>query len=151
MAVKYNRPLVTEGQVDGWEKRKDELEKALSSTHEELADINRKLEAVAVLRSEPLVSSHTVETAQIESGEPSESMMAAVERIAQQSPHPMTKKQVKRQLKKAGFPEMKLGNYFYTVIMRLKGRQRITVHDDGRLSGPQPSTGHTNGNARLAL
>ena len=151
MAVKYDRPLVTEGQVDGWLKRKDELEKALSSTHQELADINRKLEAVAVLRSESPASSQTVETAQIESSEPSESMMAAVERIAQQSPHPMTKKQVKRQLKKAGFPEISLGNYFYTVIMRLKGRERITVHGDGRVSGPRPSTENSNGNARHAL
>lgn len=151
MPVKNDRPIVTVGQVAEWRKRKDKLDKVLSSTLQELADISTKLEAVAVLCGESPASSQTVETAQIDSSEPDESMMAAVERIAQQTPKPLTKKQVKKQLKKAGFPESKLGNYFYTVIMRLKGRERIRVLADGRVTTPRPSTGNSNGNARHAL
>ena len=58
-------------------------------------------------------------------------MMAAVERLVLSAREPIAKAKLKDGLRREGFPEERLGNYFYTVIKRLKERRRISVRPDG--------------------
>jgi len=60
-------------------------------------------------------------------------MAASIETIANTSDKPLTKATLKSRLMTLGFPEDRMGNYFYTVIARLKGKKRITVQPDGRV------------------
>jgi hypothetical protein len=58
-------------------------------------------------------------------------MTEAIEKIANEVGVPIPRKELKRLLKRQGFPNDRLGNYFYTAVHRLKGKKRITVQPDG--------------------
>jgi hypothetical protein len=60
-------------------------------------------------------------------------MAASIEMIVNTSDKPLTKGTLKSRLMMLGFPEERMGNYFYTVIARLKGKKRIAVQPDGRV------------------
>ena len=134
MAVEQDRILLTERQVAVWREEKRKLETAISSTHQKLAEINKKLEAVAVLSGEEPASLNPAESTRSEATDSGESLPNALERIARQAPAPLTKAQLRKQLAEEGFSGERLGNYFYTCIKRLKDRQRIHVLPDGRIT-----------------
>lgn len=121
-------------QVIEWRLQKAELEKEIAQKRQELAVINRRLEAVAIL-SEPTPSDKSPPKNDESPSRPDESMTDAVERIVIEAGRPMTKADLKKALRSAGFEWSRLGNYFYTVIARLKEKERITVRSDGRV-GP---------------
>jgi hypothetical protein len=56
-----------------------------------------------------------------------------MEKIANAADKPLTKAAMKSRLQMLGVPEDQLGNYFYTVVLRLKKKDRISVLDDGRI------------------
>lgn len=147
MAVEQGRILLTERQVAVWREVKRKLEMTISSTHQKLTEINKKLEAVAVLSGEEPALPNSAEPTRSEATDSSESMTDAVERIARQAPVPLTKAQLRKQLAEEGFSGERLGNYFYTVIARLKSRERIQVHSDGRVSADAKASADSNGNA----
>lgn len=147
MAVEQDRVLLTERQVAEWRKEQHKLEIAISSTRQRLAEINKMLEAVAVLSGGEPALPNSAEPTQSEITDLSESMTHAVERIVRQALVPLTKAQLKKQLAEEGLSGERLGNYFYTVIARLKNRERIQVHSDGRVSAGAKASADSNGNA----
>jgi len=62
-----------------------------------------------------------------------QNMTADIRKMANESPEPLAKKEVKRRLLAAGYPKSRLGAYFYTPIHRLKEAKQITVLPDGRI------------------
>jgi hypothetical protein len=60
-------------------------------------------------------------------------MTLAIERLANESQQPMTKKEMKRRLVDEGFAASRLTSYFYTPIKRLKDQNRISILPDGRI------------------
>lgn len=60
-------------------------------------------------------------------------LTAAIEKLANEAPQPITKATLRDRLREQGFAEGRLVNYFYTAIMRLKKRGRIIVLRDGRV------------------
>ncbi|HEY0267440.1 MAG TPA: hypothetical protein VGC16_11850 [Rhizomicrobium sp.] len=62
-----------------------------------------------------------------------ENFMGTLERIANDAPAPLSRKVIKKALADRGFSEKQLGNYFYSVVARLKEAKRITVMDNGDL------------------
>ncbi len=138
--------ILTTGQVAEWEQRKSDLEGQIAASQSELADIHRKLDAVAVLRGEnESKPTRLVEISTI--GKTDESMIDVIERIVNATPEPMKKLRLKRRLIADGFDESRLGNYFYTTIKRLKDRKRIVVLDDGRVTAPSGARSSEHGNA----
>lgn len=135
MAVEQDRVLLTERQVAEWRKEKHKLEIVRSSTHQRLAEINKMLEAAAVLSGEGSALPTSAEPTRSEATDSSESMPDAIERIANQVPVPLTKAELRKQLAEEGFSRGRLGNYFYTCIKRLKERRRIHVMPDGTITG----------------
>jgi hypothetical protein len=111
--------------LNQWEKEKDRLEKVIVEAQRKLAAIHALLRAGAVLSG--------VEAQEEDEGseiDPS-NLMGSLAKIANESQKPLTKAELKAELRAAGVPESRLGSYFYVAIDRLKKRGRITVRDDG--------------------
>lgn len=121
--------ILTIDQVSDWRRRKSELEQTILQAQQELALINRRLDAVAILTEDGDEIAPVVERA---SG--GETMMSAVMRITRSADGPLTKADLRQRLEHDGFPDERLGAYFYTVIARLKKKGKISVLDDGRVS-----------------
>jgi hypothetical protein len=127
-------------QIRQWERDKEALEQDIAERQAKLADISEKLKAVAVLRARlPEIpqqeDQHPVKgNGSAEAGNPN--LTAAIERIAITSSAPLTKRQLKERLRAEHFSEDRLGAYFYTVVMRLKEKQRIRVLEDGKVWRP---------------
>lgn len=60
-------------------------------------------------------------------------MTADIKKMANESPEPLTKREIKKRLLAAGYSAHRLGAYFYTPIHRLKETKQITVLEDGRI------------------
>lgn len=142
MASLANFTLTNEqlAQIKQWEREKNFLEGEIADRQRRLGSLNEKLKAVAILG----VQLRQTETpsARIEAPEDfklaadGSTMTDAIERIVNNSPEPMSKKELKAQLLAEKFSEDRLGAYFYTVIMRLKQKGRIRVFDNGRMWKP---------------
>ena len=142
MATDEGLHLSTE-QLAQWKDRKTELESQIARIQQELATINRRLEAVAILSEPPDSEGMPVED-DMPLLQPRESMMYAVDRLVSQAGGLVSKRQIRRALANEGYPQSRLGSYFYTVIARLKERERIVVAPDGRVSaGPKAFVGST--------
>ena len=126
--------LLTEEQVSAWKKRKQGLETTIAEAQQELLTINRRLEAVAILTDGRPSDSPVPSAGHTNGSATTQSMTEAVEQIVGAVSEPMTKAALKEALLGRGFPQEKLGNYFYTVIMRLKQKRRINVGNDGKVS-----------------
>ncbi|MEQ8281819.1 MAG: hypothetical protein RIC04_03530 [Parvibaculum sp.] len=118
--------------------KRSELQRKLAETQDLLSDVDKRLNAAAVLFSAPhsaLKPEAVPEQFEMrsEDAEDSTDLTAAVERLANKAPSPLTKSNLRAQLRSAGFPENRLGNYFYTVIKRLKESRRISVQADGKI------------------
>ena len=123
--------------LDNLKTKEAELERGIAEMQGQLDAIKEQRAAAAVLFS----AQHTVQRPEASSLfpiEPKEAddgkdLTAAVERIANDAPAPLSKTHVRAQLRRAGFPDNRLGNYFYTVIKRLKESKRISVQPDGKI------------------
>ena len=125
------------------EAEKARLEKVIADAQKALIPLNDRLHAVAILAgpqpSSRLAPNGTLfdDKTKIAPPEPA-NMTEVVEKIANTSPAPVPRKQLKEALSAQGFPQDRLGNYFYTVIHRLKEKKRITITEDGSV-GPAPA------------
>ena len=105
------------------------MEEVIADAQRELGPITERLRAVAVLAGPPTEAA-SAKSNGLSAGEP-QNMTEAIEKIANETGTPIPRKELKRLLKKQGFPNDRLGNYFYTAVHRLKGKKRITVQPDG--------------------
>ena len=137
MAVGKDGLVVSDEQIAQWQKDEDRLMNRIVDDQAELAAVRRKLEAVSILREwsgSPPAS--TPPAPPVENGD--KNMMLAVERLVTASVMPLERAKVKKALAEQGFPAERLGNYFYTVVKRLKDKKRIAVQQDGKLARPRP-------------
>jgi hypothetical protein len=118
-----------------WKREKDQLEREQAEIERKLTTVTEKIKAASILMG--TLEDDAVEAfalaAPVEFDSGAEDMTAAVERIANEATSALSKSDLKSQLRSRGFPESRLGNYFYTVIKRLKDHDRISVLDDGRI------------------
>jgi hypothetical protein len=136
MAFDFNKPLLTLAQIKEWQERKLHLEREIRARQEEMAGINRKLEAAKEFvietpdgsTAEDLFKSLTAPKKPSEDG--LMPLTEAVEQVLTQSPRPMNRKELKKALLKLGYAPTRLGNYFYTVLLRLQEQNRITRNGD---------------------
>jgi len=129
--------IISASKIAQWKADKEQLEREIAERQQKVADLAKKLDAAAILagagalHAEAFVLRPEPPTAKGEEG--GENMTAAIERIANASPAPITKKELKRQLAALGFPQQRLSAYFYTPVMRLKEKRKITVLQDGKI------------------
>lgn len=64
-----------------------------------------------------------------------ENMTAVIEKIANGITQPISHGQMRDELRRRGFPEDRLGNYYYTAAHRLKRKGRISINADGKIWG----------------
>jgi hypothetical protein len=91
-------------EIERLHSRKAQLEK-------EMRDIERQLRAVAILQGKDDAPSA-----------PGETMLAAIERIVNESPNGIRGKELRKKLQEGGHS---IGNYYYTAVQRLKSRKVI--------------------------
>ena len=132
--------ILTADQVERWKQRKDALQRTIADAQRELADINRRLDAVAILTGERVETERPAEperpAPETPAQEPEEAMVDAITRIAHESQNPVPRSVLKDRLRSAGYAESRLGNYFYTAVSRLKQRNRIKVLPNGSITRP---------------
>jgi hypothetical protein len=127
--------ILTHQTLAEWEKEKAQLEEEIAAKQRKHAFIVERLKAAAVLMEkgsnlqEPIAAD---DGAKSNGADPS-NLIHAVDLIANTSSRPISKHDVKKRLMEMGFPESRLGNYFYTTIARLKERQRNTVTSNGHI------------------
>ncbi|MGA9726439.1 MAG: hypothetical protein WBQ84_03105, partial [Methylocella sp.] len=115
---------ITHALVKEWEDQAITLEKDLAKRQGELQSLRARIQAALVLL-EPIAirDNHKLEpfesrpTAEAEGS----NMIEAMATIANSSDKPLTKAAMKARLQVLGFPEERMGNYFYTCVARLKG------------------------------
>jgi hypothetical protein len=129
--------VISAAQIAQWKSEKERLEREIADRQQKVGLLSKKLDAAATLAG---AGGLHVETTVIRADDtpspPAEgggNMTDAIERIANSSPAPITKKELKRQLAALGFPADRLAGYFYTPVMRLKEKKRITVLQDGKI------------------
>jgi hypothetical protein len=133
---------ISAAELDSWRTDKDKLTKEISDLQAKLATVEKRLDAAAVLavsrtqqelplpkpqEKKPNGNGLTVTHLK----DVGDTLIDHIEAIANQSPSPLTKRELKQTLVSYGFDDP--GPYFYTVIMRLKSRNKISVQHDGKI------------------
>jgi hypothetical protein len=134
---------ITPAMVSDAEQEKDRLEQVISDAQRKHGLILQflRLAAAYSVSAEPQPEAKpkdgpAVETADTDAPEEIDptNVMGALRRIANESPKPLQKKELKAALIAAGVDEERInGPYFYVAIARLKDKERISVLDDGRV------------------
>lgn len=122
---------VTPSVIEEWEQRANDCEKQASKLQEEAKSYRARADAGRLLLG--VVGEVEASSKGAGGRSPDANMTAAIRRMANESPEPLTKKELKRRLLVDGYPESRLGSYFYTPIHRLKEMRQITVLEDGRI------------------
>jgi hypothetical protein len=127
------RPFLppTPEQVSTWRAEKVELEKVIVDGQKKLAALSKMLEAAEFWTG--IDSAEPANEFGLESPVESDNFMGTVERLANEADRPLKRSILKAELRRLGFGDKQLGNYFYSVVKRLKDAKRITVTDDGDL------------------
>jgi hypothetical protein len=116
--------------IEEWETKAAELEQAASKMLAEAKAFRARVEAGTLLLGPVGGHSKVEEGAAVDT----ESMIEAMATVANMADRPLTKSAMRSRLMTLGFPEDRMGNYFYTCVARLKGKKRISVLPDGRIS-----------------
>jgi hypothetical protein len=135
--------VITAADRAKWVKEEEETLLQISKLQSRLANIRRKRELVELVSNDGIKPSNALVA---ENGvvadftltakeDVPESFGAAIERIAKNSPEPISKKELKLRLGRVGHDK---GNtpQFYTTLKRLKDKKRISVLADGRVWRP---------------
>ena len=129
--------ILTAAEVAKKREQAVKLKKEIAKKQAEAAEINAWLEAASVIMGGLPQGNEGEQEEVFAVGSPPESMTEAVERLVRAAPKPLPKAVLKRLLQEEGFPPEKLDNYFYTVLKRLKDKQKIMVMKDGSVAiGP---------------
>jgi hypothetical protein len=120
--------------VKDWERQARELEAEAAKMLAQAKTLSAKVEAANLFLG-PINDSPSDDDLfeKTDANDSRGNMTSAIEAIVNSSDKPLTKATMKTRLSALDFPEHRLGNYFYTCIQRLKGKQRISVLPDGRL------------------
>jgi hypothetical protein len=123
---------ITLAVIEDWEKRANDCEKQAAKLQGEAKSYRARAEAGRLLLG---VGSDGGAGDKRERGGQRrvQNMTDAIRKMVNESPEPLTKKEVKRRLLAAGYPKTRLGAYFYTPIHRLKQSKEITVLPDGKI------------------
>lgn len=121
---------ITPDSIRERQRLKDEVDSVIERLQRESAGHKRWIDAAQIVLGMDGMDEDAVDPAPSEGGG-SGTMMDAVVRIAIDHGKPISKADMRSELIQAGFPKERLGNYFYTVIARLKERQRIDVLANG--------------------
>lgn len=121
---------LTADTVQGWRDERARLEADIAKKNAQLAAVNDKLRAAAILTEQAGVAPDEATDSEEPDGQ---NMTEAVAHIANSSVTPLSPGLIKQRLRALGFPESRLANYYYTVISRLKAKGKISVTDDGKL------------------
>ncbi len=133
---------ISAAELAQWEKDKAAFLRQIADLQEKLGDVTKKLDAAATLKAinkPQSAQAPAVPATNGQSQRDAHSMTSAITQIANQSSAPVSKKDLKKKLSDMGFSEDRLGPYFYTVIMRLKGKKLIRVMGDGSVWKTLPS------------
>ncbi len=123
-----NTVTITPALVQEWEEQADAAEKASLQKAEEAKALRARIQAATLLLG-PVAGA--LEASE-EDGDVA-SMIESMATIANSAEKPMTKATMKARLMTLGFPEERMGGYFYTCVARLKAKKRIRVMPDGRI------------------
>ncbi len=122
-------------QIRQWQRDEVSLEGEIAERQRKLASVREKLKAISVLGVEipqgEAADENDVIVIDDTSDSEGSSLTEAIERLANVSRSPLSKKELKAKLLAENFAENRLGAYFYTVLMRLKKKGRISILDDG--------------------
>jgi hypothetical protein len=111
------------------------LEREIARKRRTLATIDSKLRAAGLVVRDDLPSKY--DDAKPLSPVKRLGLIDAIEKIANESPQPVSKAELRRRLVAMGMPTEKFNNYFYQAIRRLRSRHRIGVIEDGRVWRPK--------------
>lgn len=120
----------TPEQIAGWRAQRDAAKKRMEDSQREVWALNKLLEGVSMwegLQANMDLVGDTETTP--------DNFMGTLERIANEAPAPVPRTVIKKQMASLGFSDKQLGNYFYSVVARLKDSKRITVMGNGDLWG----------------
>ena len=113
---------------------KASLEREIALKQRRLTLINGRLRAAGFLVRDDLPSQYGNATPL----DPTKrvNLIDVIETIANESPHPISKAELRRGLVAMGLPLEKLNNYFYQAIRKLRSRGRISVLKNGKVWRP---------------
>ncbi len=123
--------LLTRDDIEAWRREYETLESEIAAKQAKLSLLERKLEAAALfMGTDQLQSSRQSKDV---GPEPKElkPMPGAVLDIVKTIGGTVLRAQIKSALLEAGYPEQRLGNYFYTVLNRLEERGDLVKRGDG--------------------
>ena len=126
--------ILTAAEVAKKREQAVKLKKEIAKKQAEAAEINAWLEAASVIMGGLPKGGESDQEEGYSASSPSESMSEAVERLVAAALKPLPKAALKRALQEEGFAPERLDNYFYTVIKRLKDKQKIKVMKDGSVA-----------------
>ena len=117
-----------------WLSEKAALEQEIALNQRRLALINGRLYAAGFLIKDDLPSKYG--DAKLLAPTNRVRLIDVIEKIANDSPHPISKAELRRGLVAMGLPLESFNNYFYQAIRRLRSAGRISVLKDGKLWRP---------------
>lgn len=140
--------LLTQRDVVQRKEEKAELERRLAADQKKLAEVNRWLEAAAILVGDTENEERQPEAAgEVPEAKELEPMTAAVMRVIYRL-RGADRHVIKTALREVGYPENRLGNYFYTVMARhvakghlVKVGSRYTLPKNGEAPSNPAQTG----------
>jgi hypothetical protein len=136
---------LTSSKLAEWQHELTAIDQEINAKQRRRQFLAERLHAAAVLmggradglagtgESKAPLQAETLFEAAKPAGAEHKAMIDAVEKMANESPRPITKGDVRKRLLEMGYPEGSLGNYFYTVVARLKGKNRIAVMPNGSI------------------
>jgi hypothetical protein len=144
MTVQFDTPLLTVGQVQAWEARREEVRKQIEEAQKEFDELTNKLDAASVFVRLGASASAKVIAPELETPEPpaKESVGDAIVRAAKHFPSGAPPADIKAQLAASGFDMTALNanlGYFYTVLGRLVQRGKLERRRNGHYRVPAPS------------
>lgn len=122
---------ITPALIEEWERDANSREHDATRMLEEAAAFRERAKAGRFLLG--LATKVTLTAENLAVGGDGRNMTADIKKMANESPEPLSKKEVKKRLLAAGYPASKLTAYFYTPIHRLKETGQISVLEDGRI------------------
>ncbi len=138
-----DRAVITFRQVRDWQDTKRDLEGKLTAVQKQLADINRKLDAVAIL-SDVLMAPGPAKAhganggAKADSGKPT--VPEAIVQVLREQGEPLDTNRIKHELHELGYEQHQLKNYIYTALQRLVTKELIIRQGDYYLAQPERNT-----------
>ena len=123
--ISFKDIAVSANKLKEWHRKRDELRKQMEKLQQDHMALNRMINAAMVLQDHVADSKNNLGEGSRLNKEPETPLPKAVKRVLGQAGRPLEPIQIRKALAKEGYSKQKLGNYFYTVLMRLKEKNDI--------------------------